>query len=167
LKPVLILGPVVFEQFEVPEQINFGGWQRIAVHRLVGGGRVIDAMGPEEPEISFEGVFSGSTSVLRARSLDVLRRTGEPIPLIWDSFYYTVLVRQFTAMYTSATWIPYSVSCAVIRDEAAGLVDMAVDLTATVLGDIVNAAGLAVGAGIDLSGLVSLFGGDYTSQGKH
>lgn len=159
--PVLILGPVVFEQFEVPEEINFGGWQRIAVHRLAGGGRILDALGADEPEICFAGVFSGPNSVTRARSLDVLRRTGEPIPLIWDSFYYTVLVRQFAATYTSATWIPYSVSCAVVRDEAAGLVEAAVELTATVLGDVVSAAGSAMLAGVDISGLMTIFGGNY------
>jgi hypothetical protein len=151
---------VVFEQFEVPEEINFGGWQRIAVHRLAGGGRIIDALGPDEPEICFAGVFSGPNSVLRARSVDVLRRTGEPIPLIWDSFYYTVLVRQFGATYTSATWIPYSVSCAVVRDEAAGLIEAAVDLTATVLGDVMNAAGSATLAGFDISGLLDVFGSE-------
>lgn len=158
-KPALILGPVVFEQFEVPERINFGGWQRLAVHRLAGGGRIMDALGPDEPEICFAGVFSGPNSVTRARSLDVLRRTGEPIPLIWDSFYYTVLMRQFDATYTSATWIPYSVSCAVVRDEAAGLLEAAVDLTASVLGDVMTAAGSATLAGLDISGLMSAFGG--------
>lgn len=163
-KPVLILGPVVFEQFEVPEEINFGGWQSVAVHRLAGGGRIIDALGPDEPEICFAGVFSGPNSVTRARSLDVLRRTGEPVPLIWDSFYYTVLVRQFAAMYTSATWIPYNVSCAVVRDEAAGLLAAAVELSATVLGDVVTAAGSALLAGVDISGLMSVFGGDYPAS---
>ncbi len=38
----LFLGPIVFADFEIPESINFGGTQRLAIHRLAGGGRVIE-----------------------------------------------------------------------------------------------------------------------------
>jgi len=39
------LGAFQFALFEIPEKIHWGGSQRTAVHELVGGKRVIDAMG--------------------------------------------------------------------------------------------------------------------------
>lgn len=51
----LVLGPVVFQAFEVPERIRFGGKQRVAVHELFGGGRVVDAVGAEEGPIEWSG----------------------------------------------------------------------------------------------------------------
>jgi hypothetical protein len=56
---ILTLGGVPFQDFEVPEQIRFGGAQRLAVHELIGGGRVVDAPGDDAGEISFSGIFSG------------------------------------------------------------------------------------------------------------
>ena len=36
----LLLGPVLFQDFELPERISWGGKQRLTVHRLPGGTRV-------------------------------------------------------------------------------------------------------------------------------
>ena len=47
------LGSVSFRSFEVPATINVGGAQRLAVHRLLGGIRVIDALGRDDSDISF------------------------------------------------------------------------------------------------------------------
>ena len=40
----LLLGSVQFADFELPTSITWGGAQSLAVHRLPGGVRVIDAM---------------------------------------------------------------------------------------------------------------------------
>ena len=42
---ILQLGDFQFQQQEIPESIPFGGEQALAVHRLVGGVKVVDAMG--------------------------------------------------------------------------------------------------------------------------
>ena len=55
----LVLGPVLFREFEVPARINFGGRQRVVVHALPGGARVIDVLGRDDAQISFAGIFSG------------------------------------------------------------------------------------------------------------
>ena len=44
----VILGPIALQGFEVPESITIGGAQRLAIHRLPGGARVIDALGPDD-----------------------------------------------------------------------------------------------------------------------
>ena len=67
----LLLGPVAFQDFELPANIGFGGEQRLAVHCLPGGARVIDVLGRDDAEITFSGIFSGSDATLRARTLAV------------------------------------------------------------------------------------------------
>ncbi len=146
----LLLGPVVFQDFEVPARINLGGDQRLAVHRLVGGARVIDSLGRDDAELRFGGVFSGRDATLRARTLDELRAAGAPLPLTWDVFYYTVILKRFEADYRSGWWIPFRIACTVLRDEAAALVDAAFSLADSVGSDVAAAVSWAVGTDVDL-----------------
>jgi hypothetical protein len=155
---VLLLGPVVFQEFEVPSGINFGGRQRLALHRLPGGARIIDALGRDDAQIAFSGIFSGSDATLRARSLDELRASGLTLPLTWDVFFYTVVISDFHADYRNNWWIPYRITCTVLRDEASALVLPLVSLATAALADIGNAASDALNAGFDLSPLQAALG---------
>jgi hypothetical protein len=155
---VLLLGPVIFRDFEVPSGINFGGRQRLAVHRLPGGTRIIDALGRDDAKITFSGIFSDSDATLRARSLDELRSVGLPLPLTWDVFFYTVLISTFQADYRNSWWIPYSITCTVIRDEASALLQPLVSLATAALADIGSATSDALNAGIDLTPLQAALG---------
>jgi hypothetical protein len=136
----LLLGPIAFGDFEVPERIGFGGAQRLVVHTLPGGARVIDAMGRDDADLVWSGVFSGPDAAERGRLLDVLRVVGAPLPLSWDAFLYTVVIARFDAIYSSPWWVPYRITCKVIQDEAQTPVVAAVDLLSSVLGDIASAA---------------------------
>lgn len=147
----LVLGPIVFHDYEVPSGIRFGGAQRLIVHQLAGGGRVIDALGRDDMDICFEGVFAGSDATLRARALDELRALGSVLPLTWDVFFYSVIVRQFVADYTTRWWIPYRLACTVLRDEAAALVQAAVTLATQVVTDLAEAGAQSFPFGLDLS----------------
>jgi uncharacterized protein YciI len=153
---ILTLGGVPFQDFEVPEQIRFGGAQRLAVHDLIGGGRVVDALGDDAGEVSFAGIFSGSDAAARAQALDAARATGAAVPLVWDGFFYTVVIAEFAAEYAKPWWIPFALRCAAVLatvvapvaslissdiSAAGGLVSLAT-LPAGVLGDT-SAAGLA------------------------
>jgi hypothetical protein len=151
----LLLGPVVFQDFEVPCGINFGGKQRLAVHRLPGGVRVIDTLGRDDADICFSGIFCGSNATLRARLLDEMRALGALLPLTWDVFFYTVVISQFQADYATSNWIPYKITCTVLRDEASALIETALTLGATVLSDIGTAVTQAASGGVDLSSLQS------------
>lgn len=152
---VLLLGPIVFNDFEVPGGIVFGGAQRLAIHRLPGGARVIDALGRDDRALSFSGTFSGADATLRARALDELRSAGLPLPLTWDVFFYTVVIDSFQADYRAGNWIPYKVSCTVIRDEASAVIQAAASLATTALADVGSALVPASAAGIDLTGAQS------------
>lgn len=124
----LILGPVALYGFEVPETITIGGAQRLAIHRLPGGARVIDALGPDDADIAWSGIASGPEAVARIRTLDTLRRAGLPLPLAWDANAYTVVISNFEADTVNPHWIPYRISCAVLRDDTALPLSAAVDM---------------------------------------
>ncbi len=162
----LLLGPIVFRDFEVPSGVNFGGRQRLAVHRLPGGSRIVDALGRDDAQISFSGIFSGSDAALRARSLDELRVAGIALPLTWDVLFYTVLISEFSADYRNGGWIPYRIVCTVLQDEATALMQSVASLATTALVDIGAAAGYAANAGIELSPLqTALAAPDATTRG--
>src|ERR1035438_3000846 len=110
----LLLGPILFRDFELPERVRWGGAQKLAVHRLPGGARVIDSLGRDDADIAWSGVFSGSDAALRAGTLDLIRAEGSSWPLTWDWFFYTVVIARFDADYTRPNWIPYRITCTVV-----------------------------------------------------
>ena len=148
---VLELGPVAFSAFEIPAGINFGGRQLIAIHQLTDGRRVIDGIGAAESEVSFSGAFSGPTATLRARLLNSLRVAGTELSLSWDVFCYTVIVTRFDAEYENCAWIPYRLSCTVLRDEAAPVLPLAPSLGTSVLSDLTVAAAQCSPLGVDFT----------------
>ncbi len=148
----LLLGPILFQDFELPERVRWGGRQRLIVHRLPGGARVIDSLGRDDADIAWSGVFSGSDAAARARALDLMRAEGGFWPLTWDWFFYTVVIARFEADYARSNWIPYCLTCTVLRDETAAAVGTTASLATTVLGDLITAqalgSGVALGAAI-------------------
>jgi uncharacterized protein YciI len=136
---VITLGGVTFQDFEVPERIKIGGAQRLVVHQLIGGGRVVNVLGDEPGKIVFSGMFTGSDAAARAQILDAATALGAQIPLVWDSFFYTVIIQEFQADYEKPWWIPFSISCAVAIDPAAQIA-AAVGSVTSLIGDDIDAA---------------------------
>lgn len=112
----LILGDLRFNRFEVPEHIQFGGEQALAVHELVGGKRIVDAMGRQDRALDWSGQFIGENANDRARYLNYLRIAGKPLDLIWFEYAYKVVIKSVTLDYKRAYEIPYSISCCVVED---------------------------------------------------
>lgn len=113
---MVVLGPVVFAGFEVPERIALGGQQRLAVHDLPGGGRVIDVLGASEADLVWSGVISGPDAEERVRVLEGLRRGGLSWPLAWDGWRFTVIIKRFQAAVAGPFWAPYRITCAVVAE---------------------------------------------------
>jgi hypothetical protein len=110
----LLLGSVLLDGFEVSGGISFGGKQALAVHKLPGGTRVVDAMGQDDHEISWQGILSGSDATDRARALDAMRVGGIAVPLAWDVFSATVIVSDLTLEFRNSWWVPYRLACTVV-----------------------------------------------------
>ncbi len=113
---VLKLGDFSFSRYEIPSNISFGGDQNVAVHDLVGGGRVIDAMGKNNAPLEWTGLFYGQNSLSRARYIDNLRMAGKALELSWSEFRYSVVIKSFHAPFETFYRIPYSISCIVVDD---------------------------------------------------
>ena len=152
---ILTLGGVPFQDFEVPERIAFGGTQRVAVQRLIGGGRVVNVLGGDDGEIRFAGIFSGDDAASRAQALDGVRASGVTSPLVWGEFFYNVVVAEFAADYSKPWWIPFSVRCVVASDSAFALPLEVASAALLVGSDIAAAVGLSGQAGISLGGLAA------------
>ncbi len=145
----LLLGPILFQDFELPASIAWGGKQAVTIHCLPGGTRIIDAMGRDDADITWSGIFSGPDAGLRARAVDLMRADGSLWPLSWDSYFYSVVVRRFEADYRRPNWIPYKIACVVLRDEAEEVVETALSLATGLATDL--AAASAFNPALDLS----------------
>lgn len=134
-KSAIKLGPVKLTGLAKPVSMPIGGSQGTAVHRLPGGGRVIDVMGPDNADISWSGYLDGADASVTARVLDRLRQSGQVISLAWDIFSYQVLVTEFRCD-TRHIPMPYRVTCAVVGDNSQGVVAAAVSLALDINNDL-------------------------------
>jgi len=141
--PSLTLGPITFTDFELPARIVFGGRQRLAVHQLPGGARVIDAIGRDDAPLSWSGIFTGPDATARARTLDLMRTEGQAWAALWDDFSYTVIVAEFAARYERTNWIPYRISCTVLTDNTFVPTEAAPSLLLGLLADLGAATALS------------------------
>ena len=139
----LILGDFVFSRFEIPETIPFGGEQRLIVHELVGGVRVIDSMGESPKPIEWSGYFVGELALERALYIDGLRKAGQPLLLTWDALAYTVMIKSFHCDFNRYYRIPYKITCEVLEDLTYPVDYIAVPgLTDLILADMLSLTGM-------------------------
>lgn len=137
------LGSITFRDFEVEAGIDFGGRQRLAVHRLPNGTRIVDVLGPDPANIIFGGVFTGRDAVTRAQALDALRKAGTQVTLTWSTFQYSVILSDFSADFETRNWIPYRAACTVVEDDTPTAESSAPDLTETALASAASALAVA------------------------
>ena len=135
----LYLGDVSFENFELPARISFGGMQRLAVHKLIGGARLVDTLGRDDLALSWAGVLSGPSAATRALSLDTMRVRGIAENLFWNTFCYSVIISKIQFEYCSPWWIPYEISCIVVADLAQDNVSNNISVTQAVANDLASA----------------------------
>ncbi len=110
-------GPFQFQGAEVPEQIQFGGQQMLCTHKMIGGLRVVDAMGPDDVPLTWSGIFLYNEGGARARFLDYLRRSGLLCQVAWGDFQYNVVISEFKADFKKPFWIPFTITCEVVQDQ--------------------------------------------------
>jgi hypothetical protein len=93
----LILGGIQFDEWSTPHDIHLGGAQAMAIHKLPGGSRVIDTLGPDDDDYPWSGTIYGPNAIEIVRALDAMRISGVPVPLIWGGNFWTVIVSHFSA----------------------------------------------------------------------
>lgn len=111
--PVLSLGKFKFVDFEVPENIEYTTQNQIVEHKMPGGTKQIDDLGPDPTDISFSGIFLGSNQQTRRAALEQIRTQGVIVPLIWQDQYRDVFVKNIK--YTAKGGMTnFTVECLVI-----------------------------------------------------
>lgn len=116
----LTLGGVTFSGFEIPEYIDVALRQARKTHRLIGGTRVVDAMGADYEPILWSGRFRGANAEARARQLEAMAAAGGEHDLSWSGYYYRVLITGFRAKFERRYEIPYQIECEVVSAPGGG-----------------------------------------------
>lgn len=140
------LGNVTFSGMEVPEKIRWGGRQDVVNQRLPGGVNNFNVMGIDYPPISWSGIFEGSSALSRSRQLYSMLAAANLISLTWNDRNYTVMLAEFHADDTKQIWIPYTLTCLVLRDETLSAAPGSPSLLAQVQTNIANALGVTPAA---------------------
>jgi hypothetical protein len=117
----LVLGNIIFDEWSTPERMPFGGSQQLAVHRLPGGNRVVDTLGPDEEDIHFTGTMYANNAYGVADALDGLRISGAAVDLTFAGRFYSVIVREcHVDIRRFPQLMSYHVLCLVVQNNMAG-----------------------------------------------
>jgi hypothetical protein len=167
----LTLGGITFESFEVPASIKFGNTQAIVLHKIPGGTRVIDLMGPDPDPISWSGIMLGANANSRAQALQAACDAGKVVTLSWATFSFDVVIGRFEG---AVGWsrCDYTISCTIkpksLAATAPGLqtgvladIGGALSGAASAVSAITSAATATVGVATQALGTVSSFAGAF------
>lgn len=168
---IITLGGFEFRDLEVPDKINFGGDHKLVVHELVGGQRVIDAMGRNDTNIEWEGLITGPDAIDRALTLEGFRTSGQTVTLTWFSLSYNVVVETFVANTEKYYQVSYKIGCKTISSglDPFGLFSL-LGFDQSILSDFTLANNIAGSLGIpsitsSMSGLNTALGNVSTFNG--
>lgn len=143
---VLTLGGLQFDDFSTPDSIGAGGKQAMVVHKLPGGQRVIDTLGPDESQISWSGKFFSNNAFLMVQALDAMRASGAVVPLMFAGLHRNVLVESFSYQIRRLhLWIEYNIACTVVQNASQGNLGNAGPASGQLAANDLNAAGNIAG----------------------
>jgi hypothetical protein len=148
---VVQIGHVGLRDLEVPSSVDFGGTQRVVVHKLHGGNEIVECLGPEASAIQFAGIFTGSDAAARYRAVDSIRLSGRPVWLTWGPFRRRIVVQSLHARYDNLWWIRFRIVCEVVPDLR--IAEPIGDLAQQIFADMASITGLASGLSMETSPL--------------
>ena len=135
------LGALELTGFEVPDSYDRAGTMQPVVHRLIGGGRVVQLLGPDPGRRRLQGSFTGPDATERAQLLEAMRDEGGRTILtvgVWQEFVVvTSVVLRYSAQ---GSIVQYLLEAEPLLGSAAGLIATA----AAVLADVATQIEYAV-----------------------
>lgn len=147
-QPILQLGDFQFVTFEEPESVTFGKHQATYKHIMIGGKRIIDVMGAGDPDISWNGYFTGIGAEERARFLERMASEGQELTLLTSEFVKRVIISDFTYDYHRHWPIKYTITLLVVTDLTNPVTQLVQgDISDVVLDAIVQVADIATQVG--------------------
>lgn len=142
---VLTLGGIQFDHFSTPTEMMGGGRQAMVVHKLPGGNRVIDTLGPDEANIVWKGFFFSDDAYDKILTLDGMRASGAVYSLVWGGQFRSVIIEQFIykAIFPFPLRFNYDISLIVYQNPSLGsLAAVTGTIGSIVLADLLTAIGL-------------------------
>lgn len=140
----LVLGGFVFRDMEIPSELTLGGEQSIKIHKLVGGQRIINAMGSDEGEIIWSGLMLGPDALDRALALDSMRAAGLPVIFSVFSVLYNVVVSKFVFVPERYYQVKFTINLTVVQNLTLQLnTSSLLSFTDSILADLASLNGLA------------------------
>ncbi|ATU72909.1 hypothetical protein SXCC_02554 [Gluconacetobacter sp. SXCC-1] len=157
----VIIGGLTLTGMEVPRLIRDGGGQQVAVHRLPGGNRILDAVGNDPDRLELEGTFVGPTALARAQALKQMRVAGTPVAFSGAGLSLVVRIVQYSYDYQhKGVVIPYRLVL-----EQPAQVAASQSGTTSALSALIGADGASALSGItDALGDVSTIAGNVAGQ---
>ncbi len=144
----LTLGDFQFQNMEVPANIIVAAGQRAVMHKLIGGARVIDTMGPDPGPLSWSGMLLGSQALARALALKQMSDAGKQVRLSFSQFSFWVVITQCALDFEAEFRIPYQIICEIAADAAVPQGDGAAPgIDSLISGDMSAASGLTSAIG--------------------
>jgi hypothetical protein len=115
------IGGLVLDGFSAPQTMTGGGKHAMVVHKLPGGSRVIDTLGPDEADIPIAGQLYSESAYATCLALDAMRSSGQQVPLIWGGSFRTVIIADFHyTVHRFPNWCDYSILCLVVSNPSQG-----------------------------------------------
>lgn len=141
---ILTLGPVDFVNFSPPEKMPAGGEQRLATHKLLGGGKQVDRLGPDDKDRSWSGFFLSGEAFATCQVLDALRSAGDELVLSWAEETRLVTIGHFDwEVRRYPQLIDYSITVVCSDNNGGGgLGGFLFDAASLILNDLASAVGL-------------------------
>jgi hypothetical protein len=131
---VLSIAGITFDGFSTPAAMGAGGKQAMVIHKLPGGGRIIDTLGPDEDNISWNGEFFSNDAYDKVLALDGVRAAGFPVPLLFGGQFRSVIIDSFSyKVRRLPMWVEYQISCVVYQNPSLGNVSATVSSVETLI----------------------------------
>lgn len=141
----LTLGSFEFQGFEVPESIKISAKQQVAVHKLVGGKRVVDVLGTDFENLTWTGWMVGTSAPDRTKAIEDMRDAGMPVTFTLEDYSFSVVITGFSSDFQHTYRRPYSIELTIIarQDSVSALDALTGSLDALINSDIGEALGLS------------------------
>ena len=150
---ILSLGGFTFSGFSPPDLLPVGGKQEMNIHKLPGGARVIDILGPQEDDISWRGTFFQNDAINMCVQLDALRRSGRLVPLRFAGQSRMVVVGSFIySIRRFPMWVEYVITCVVNQQPPSSGAASSSGIDAATSSDASTAADVSTSTGSDVWG---------------
>lgn len=155
----VVIGPLVLAGAEVPSVFERGETMQPVIHRLIGGGRVVQLMGRDTRPRELRGLLLGPNAIARALALEAVHDAGEPVLLAIGAWVELVVVTALTVDYTAqGSVIAYRLRAEVAPPVASVVPDSLVALVQSAISDLGIAAAAVGGGGRPLAGAAALIG---------